>query len=246
MKYLSVGTNYIGDLYFQKIQNGNGFKPYGGLWATKQEEGSVEYNEWIDYLCQHPYLLFYKGQNNMFNQPAVFLTLKNNANIFNIDDQRKIDFIIKKYPDNHGWINYEKLSKDYDGIYIDLSKIENMFQKETIDKLQEYCVSTLVLFNSSCISYYQKACVEFETTDIYDYRGLRNYFINIEPTKYHVDQKKEEEILLLNKMTDFIKSQKLESNKENQELVVNKFNKEINNCTVDNDLQRLILRKVFN
>ena len=61
-----------------------------------------------------------------------------------------------------------------------------------------------------------------------------------------MDQKKEEEILLLNKMTDFIKSQKLESNKENQELVVNKFNKEINNCTVDNDLQRLILRKVFN
>lgn len=246
MKYLSVGTNYIGDLYFQKIKNGNEFKPYGGLWATQQEEVSVEYNEWVDYLCQNPYLLYYKRPTDMFNQPAVLLTLKDNANIYYIDEQNKIDYLLNKYPDNHEWIDYEKMTNDFDGIYIDLRNMDTRFNGDTINKLKQYSISTLVLFNSSCISYYQKACVEFDATDIYDYRGLYNYFINIEPIKHKVDQIKEAENLLLNEMTDFIKEQKLDDNNDNQELVAKKFNKEINNCTVDKDLQQLILRKVFN
>ena len=44
MNYLSIGTKYISKSLFQPIKNGNGFKPYGGIWATIHNKKYKNYN----------------------------------------------------------------------------------------------------------------------------------------------------------------------------------------------------------
>ena len=57
MNYLSIGTKYISKSLFQPIKNGNGFKPYGGIWATIHNKKYKNYNEWMDYVILNPYIL---------------------------------------------------------------------------------------------------------------------------------------------------------------------------------------------
>lgn len=84
MNYLTVGTNIISIDLFQNIENKSGPKPYGGIWATPHNKLYTGYNEWVDFLCVNPYMLYYKNSNNPYNLPACFITLKDNIKIFEV------------------------------------------------------------------------------------------------------------------------------------------------------------------
>ena len=115
MNYLSIGTNSLSADLFLEIKNTNGVKPIGGIWATEHNNTNLNYNEWVEYLCYHPYVLFYHQFNDPYMLPAIYFTLKDNSNIFVIDSIEKINFLKNKYPHND-WIDYEKLSQNFDGI----------------------------------------------------------------------------------------------------------------------------------
>ena len=58
MNYLSIGTNSLSADLFLEIKNSDGVKPIGGLWATEHNNTNLNYNDWVEYLCYHPYVLF--------------------------------------------------------------------------------------------------------------------------------------------------------------------------------------------
>lgn len=166
--YLSVGTNQILEDLHQPIKNGKP-KPSGGLWATIYDKNYPNYNPWIEFLSITPHVLFYKrSKSNPFLIPAVLITLKDSARIFTLKNNSQLEFLKKYYPTSDNWIDFENLSKDYDGIFIDLASIYH--DVDTIDKCQlaEFAVSSLIVFNLDCIKHYQKATVDIEPFD-YEY-----------------------------------------------------------------------------
>lgn len=178
MNYLSIGTNTLNKDLFLDIKNTNTSKPQGGIWATEHEYPT--YNPWVDYLCDHPHLLFYKNYGYP-NLPAVYLTLKEDAKIFNLASEEDISYLKEHYPYNN-WINFEKLSKDYDGIFIDYHKLHNNPQ------INPYSVNTLILFNPNCIMYYQVATVVIEHLDFDNHTEMYDYRIDISEEKITLEE----------------------------------------------------------
>lgn len=162
MKYLTLGTKEITEEKFNKIKNRNSnLKPTGGLWLTQYCEET--YNPWIDYILENSYLFFYKYKYN-FEQDCSIITLKNNTKIINLNNNT-FDYLLKEYPNNNV-ISYEKLSEDYDGIYVDLFKLKSStLNEETKRNLNTFGVNTLLLFNLKCIDYYQSGTVKIAPFD---------------------------------------------------------------------------------
>ena len=153
MQYLSVGTNQIlADLH-QPIRNGQ-IKPTGGLWATIHDPNYPNYNPWIEVLSIHPHILFYKNlHSNPFLLPASLITLNTNAKIFIIKTKNQLEFLKKYYPTNDDWIDFEKLSQDFDGIFLDLDRILQNISPEDRRKIKTFAVSTLIIINLNCITH---------------------------------------------------------------------------------------------
>ena len=72
MNYLSIGTNSLSADLFLEIKNSDGVKPIGGLWATEHNNTNLNYNDWVEYLCYHPYVLFYHQFNAAFKTSRFF------------------------------------------------------------------------------------------------------------------------------------------------------------------------------
>lgn len=176
-QYLSLGRSFIFTDKIRPIKN-NGNKPNGGIWATVHNPEYKNFNLWIEYMSINPHILFYK--HNSFNIPAVFITLSENCNILKIED---LDTLYKTI-DNNDWIDFEELAKKYDGVYISLNKIISECQDmEIVKKLMSYGVSSLIIFNTNCISYYQKANVSIKPFD-YEYEpSFSDYTIEIDEEK---------------------------------------------------------------
>ena len=205
--YLTIGTNQIlADLH-QPIKNGQ-TKPTGGLWATLHNDNYPHYNPWIEFISIHPHILFYKNPHgNPFLLPASLITLKNNANIFILKSSNQLEFLKKYYPTNDGWIDFEKLSQDFDGIFIDISSIYNNAKQEDKCKIAEFAVSTLIIFDLNCIEHYQKAKVDIEPFDYEFEKEFTNYTIVIEKEVQKITDSSSE----IGSLITQIKSQELES-----------------------------------
>lgn len=175
MNYLSIGTNTLNKDLFLDIKNTSTSKPQGGIWATEHELRYTTYNSWVDYLCDHPHLLFYKNYG-FPNLPAVYLTLEENAKIFNLATEEDINYLKEQYPYNN-WIDFEKLSKDYDGIFI------NTYALHHNPQIKPYSVNTLILFNPNSIKYYQVTTVVIERLDIDNPAEMYEYRIDISEEK---------------------------------------------------------------
>lgn len=248
MNYLSIGTNTLAKELFLNIKNTDGIKPTGGLWATKQGENLPSYNEWVDYLCTNPHLLFYRQYENPFYLQGVYLTLKPTTNLFIIDSTQKIDFLKKHYPLNN-WIDYEKISKDYDGIFINISSFKNIndnFYKEIIN---QFSVSTLILFNLDCIKHYQKASIDLSHIDLYNTHKFPEYHITIDEEKHQIN----EPSLEIQSLIEIIKHYMIENNikpsPENYETIKKIFQGAINETLKYHEISQketLLIRKVFN
>ena len=196
-RYLTVGTNNISkDLFLpiedikseKKNSTGNIIKPSGGLWMTKFHEVYPHYNEWVDYILVHTHLLFYKNNDrNPFVQPCSVVKLNDGAKIFVLDSREKLNYLKAKYPHPISFFSYEKLSKDYDGIFV---KYDEFY---TFDKMKcelenpfiSYGVNTLILFNANVIEYYQPATLNIIDT-MFNYDGSLSdarYEIHVSPER---------------------------------------------------------------
>lgn len=190
MLYLTVGTNDISNKLFVPIKDKEDmYKPMGGLWLTKYDIKYQNYNEWVEYLIDNSSIFFYKNRTgNLWNQPCSVVSLSANAKIFHLDSEIKYNYLLDNYPSNIGF-SYELMSKDYDGIFVDLLPlVRNSNNNNDIAKLvRQYCVSTLLLFNLNCIDYYQSGDVKIEPFDpeYYMYEGT-SYNITHDKTKKRI------------------------------------------------------------
>ena len=170
--YLSVGKDIIEPEKFKPIINTEKQKPEGGFWATKHELKCICYNPWMDYITEHPHLIFYKYPDNYPVIPAVFFTLKSEANILNIESAEQYLELKKEYPGQNDNIDFELLSEFYDGVFISIPALSR--KKETDDADKEFSVSSLILFNLNCIESYRQASIFIELDrkhgfDFYEY-----------------------------------------------------------------------------
>lgn len=161
-QYVTVGTETISSNIFRKILrplNNYTFKPTGGLWASEFNKYMV--SDWYEYIIyEGSYLQAIKD----ITLAAVF-TLKDAAKILTIDSCNQIKELAKKYPSYHYILglceplttknkifDFEELSREYDGVYINYYGIN--FSRE-IETFKDWSINTLLLFNIDCIEKYQ-------------------------------------------------------------------------------------------
>lgn len=166
-EYVTIGTKNIAEDIFRKILRPldiNFYKPNGGLWSSEFISKIYCISEWHDYLLyEDQETASYKN----INAGAIF-TLKNNAKILNIDSEEKIIELSQKYPSWHyilthydnpelNIIDFETLSKDYDGVEVSINKLG--YNKPGLT-FNSWSVNTLLLFNLDCIEKYQSVDIE--------------------------------------------------------------------------------------
>ena len=166
-EYVIIGTKNIAEDIFRKILRPldiNFYKPNGGLWSSEFISRIYCISEWHDYLLyEDQETASYKN----INAGAIF-TLKNNAKILNIDSEEKIIELSQKYPSWHyilthydnpelNIIDFETLSKDYDGVEVSINKLG--YNKPGLT-FNSWSVNTLLLFNLNCIEKYQSVDIE--------------------------------------------------------------------------------------
>lgn len=166
-EYVTIGTKNIAEDIFRKILRPldiNFYKPNGGLWSSEFISRIYCISEWHDYLLyEDQETASYKN----INAGAIF-TLKSNAKILNIDSEEKIIELSQKYPSWHyilthydnpklNIIDFEALSKDYDGVEVSINKLG---YNEPGLTFSSWSVNTLLLFNLNCIEKYQSIDIE--------------------------------------------------------------------------------------
>lgn len=166
-EYVTIGTKNIAEDIFRKILRPldiNFYKPNGGLWSSEFISRIYCISEWHDYLLyEDQETASYKN----INAGAIF-TLKSNAKILNIDSEEKIIELSQKYPSWHyilthydnpelNIIDFETLSKDYDGVEVSINKLG--YNKPGLT-FNSWSVNTLLLFNLNCIKKYQSVDIE--------------------------------------------------------------------------------------
>lgn len=162
-QYITIGTQNIAEDVFRKILRPSFkhfYKPNGGLWSSEFISKIYCISQWHDYLLyEDPETAAYKD----LTAGALF-TLKKEANILTIDSKQKVIEVSKKYPSYHYMlihndienklkiIDYEALSKDYDGVYVAFNQLG---YNEITSTFNSWSVDTLLLFNLDCIKEYQ-------------------------------------------------------------------------------------------
>ncbi len=181
MKYLTVGRDELTTV--RKVEDTETIKPRGGLWLTKYE--NEHYNEWVDYILEDTVALVYKSRgSSIWKQPCSLVTLKESANIFTLNDADSLSFLKDRYPQVDNKFSYSELSKDYDGIYVDMYKL---LMKVDDSRFYKFGVNSLILFNFDCIDYYQSGMVDIEPFDYeYGYCETVNYEIKCNDAKKRI------------------------------------------------------------
>ena len=187
MQYLTVGTSEIREDLFCKIEDTGTIKPKGGLWLTIYDPRYKNYNAWVDFILDDPITFFYKNRGtSIWEQPCSVVTLKEDARIFELDSQESLTLLNEKYAGS-----YDLLSKDYDGMFVHmLGLIGDVNDARLREQVLRFGVDSLVLFNLSCIDYYQSGIVAIEPFD-YEYGAVEmtSYEIKYEDAKKKIRKK---------------------------------------------------------
>lgn len=133
MKLIHYGSKKIDFRKFIPIKN-NDFKPIGGLWSSPVD---TKYG-WKD---------FFQIKHDNF----VIFELNKDAKILKINSLRTTNKLLKKYSLNKYpgiYFDYEKLSKDYDAIWL-TSKGED--STSYIEAFAYWDVETVLIMNSKVI-----------------------------------------------------------------------------------------------
>ena len=174
-KYIMVGAPIITKEIFRNVLrplNNHELKISGGFWASEYISEICDISDWFTYLRANREI----AERKNLNISTIF-TLKDSAKILVIDKPEQIEELAKKYPSYHHRLgyyedginkgltfDYEKLSQEYDGIYVNLSKLGF---KNTITTFEKWCVNSLLLFNIDCIKEYQRAPIIFDIKNSY-------------------------------------------------------------------------------
>lgn len=188
-RYITIGTKTITKEIFKSILrpiNNYDYLPLGGFWSC--EYSPLNISDWFDYVIDSGDSI---EDKNM--QEAVIFTLKDNARILVINNYDDLKNVISKYPSYHHLLNYYKeitsreesinfelLSKDYDGIFINYNNLSNPNNTLVFSK---WSVNTLLLFNLDVIDSYTKADINFYLPGSYYYYSLKE-----EPNIYHIEE----------------------------------------------------------
>lgn len=193
-KFLSVGKDTITHHSFWPVEDQekpDKIKPLGGLWFTLFDPSCPKYNEWVDYIIENPYILFYKYLKSG-HVPCSVVTLKENSKIFILKTPDDLNLLKAKYPHNIQLFSYELLSKDYDGIWVDYYYLMNSnLDGKVKNILENFSVRTLIIFNLNVIEYYQSAKLYLPDLDYYGNNNtevMEMYEIVTSDTKKKVDE----------------------------------------------------------
>lgn len=178
-KYITIGTPIISNDVFRNILrplDNFGFKPIGGLWASKFNLPYAKICPWFDYLLDARGVARSISEYRDLTKATIF-TLKDNANILTINSSAQILELSKKYPSYHHLLNFnyeiterntifdfEALSKIYDGVYINY---ENIYREIKSAVFDSWSIDTLLLFNLNCIKEYQSVKINVDFYDPY-------------------------------------------------------------------------------
>lgn len=191
MKYLTVGTDKIEKRKFIPISDNDNqiLKPNGGMWFTKYYEEYKNYNEWVDFIIDNPNLLFYKSNGiDIWHQPCSVISLNNNTNMFTLDSFDNWLYLLKEFSYNQDKFSYQKLSKEFDCIYVDIKEMISDIKDEKVFKfIRQFGVNSLLLFNLDCIDYYQSGKVSISPFDLeyHEYEDI-SYEIEIGDIKKRI------------------------------------------------------------
>lgn len=192
-KYIMVGAPIITKEIFRNVLrplDNYTFKPSGGFWASEYI-GPESISDWYKYLIYAKEI----AKEKNINQSTIF-TLKENAKILTIDTIENVLELSIKYPSYHHLLghhydeksiqttifDFEKISKDYDGIYVNVKKLR--YRGTSV--FNDWNVNSLLLFNLDCIKEYQTTPIIYDINNYYDYPY-------IEENKLEIPQKIEEE-----------------------------------------------------
>ena len=182
-EYIMIGANIISKDIFRNILrplNNYSFIPNGGFWSSEYIGNERYISPWFNYLL---YATEIAQKKNLEN--AVIFTLKENAKILTITTYEQVLELSKKYPSYHHILGYneeitnkttsfdfEKLSKYYDGVYVDFKKLSN--ENKTII-FKDWSINTLLLFNLNCIKEYRQAKITYiQDEPYYSYIDSKN------------------------------------------------------------------------
>lgn len=190
-KYLTVGPEQILSEYMREIINPidpNDVKPLGGLWLTEHFIDNP-FNDWVDFLISHPGILWRKQvfeNNNVFDHVGCVVELKNTASILYVKSLEEFRKLGKEYR-TQDIINYEQISQDYEGLFLDFSELKGTSSgAKTIS--QKFAVNTLILFSLEAISKYYKAQIKIEPFNLEcppDYYDI-DYKITVEEKEHYI------------------------------------------------------------
>ena len=117
MRYIVLGKTELKEELFNKDLTNNGInKPKGGLWSSPYNKDTI--SGWYQFCKEQNFI---KADNTV----GVIFTLKEEARVYTIDSKEDLDNLANKYPivvkENLRYnfmIDYTKVSKDYDAIYL--------------------------------------------------------------------------------------------------------------------------------
>lgn len=208
-EFVTIGTPIISNNVFRKIlrpMNNFSFKPSGGLWASRSSNFGV--CSWLDYLAEtesRPHIYYTRNLTT-----GASFTLKKSANILMLDTYDDFIKITMKYPSIHHKLNYykeidakhisldyEELSKIYDGIYVNYYELK---LSGKTDVFNDWSCNTLLLFNLDCIEEYRTLDIAYDIDLRDDYPVLKS---SSSPKK--IIDKSSEFIMLYNYFNETLK-----------------------------------------
>ncbi len=197
--YLHVGTAELSPLLFRNVTAGYSQKPFGGLWLTKWNKDEV-YNPWVSYLSEHPHLLFFKDIWDGQSIPCCLINLQDQSHILEIKDDSDLAFLNQHYtPDEE--INWSLLSQQFAGIDFSFHNISS--NPELGNLLKDFCLDSTILFNLSCIAYYQSG--KIIPQGIYGEGCFEDYTFAIDAEKKVISPLPNDYLFLVQNINGFIK-----------------------------------------
>lgn len=170
--HIHMGNNDISKDEWEQIKNSNyQNKPTGGLWLSKYNGEDHNICEWLNFLqdetCE-------KGEYSDLYQTAIsykggfLIELIENSKIAVIKNEDDLNYFMKNFLLSNMSLNYEKIAKVYDALYLQLFSLPIRYWSKYEDNdlnFKSWGCNTLLLFNYNIIKSLHN--IDFNTiTDI--------------------------------------------------------------------------------
>ena len=150
--FIHFGTNNYNKEDFKKVKNSKYLamknKPDGGFWGCEYTPNSEYRSSWEEYVNDIEW-------DDMILEKFIKFKIIDNARVLVINNEKDLNELEKKYAlksyqfrdfCNHEVLDYEKISKDYDAIYL----TEDGFY-DNQEKMESWCIESLCVFNPNIV-----------------------------------------------------------------------------------------------